>query len=331
MRAPRFWYAADGGWPARLLTPAAALYARATARRLRQPGWRAPIPVLCCGNLTAGGAGKTTLVLDLATRLIARGRRVHILTRGYGRRRADLLRVDPTRHDATDVGDEALLLAALAPTHVSADRATGARAALAEGADCLLMDDGFQNPSLFQDMKLLVIDGASGFGNGRVIPAGPLREPVATGAARAQAAILIGDDHTGALTHLPGHLPILHASLAMQDPTALLAGRPAIAFAGIGRPEKFFDGLREQGIAPAACVPFADHHPYTPRDLNRLRGLATTHGAALLTTPKDAARLPETMQAQVLSIGVGLAWSDPATPERLLDQWLAGRPENSTS
>ncbi|MFT8422993.1 MAG: tetraacyldisaccharide 4'-kinase, partial [Gluconacetobacter sp.] len=173
--------------------------------------------------------------------------------------------------------------------------------------------------------------GPRGAATGRATPAAPRRPPAATGAARAHAAILIGDDHTGALSHLPGHLPILRANLAMQDATALLAGRPAIAFAGIGRPEKFFDGLREQSIAPAACVPFADHHPYTPRDLHRLRGLATTHGAALLTTPKDAARLPATMQAQVLSIGVGLAWSDPATPERLLDQWLAGRPENSTS
>ncbi|MFW7267597.1 tetraacyldisaccharide 4'-kinase [Gluconacetobacter sp. Hr-1-5] len=330
MRAPRFWYTADGGWPTRLLAPAAALYAQATARRLCRPGWHAPVPVLCCGNLTAGGAGKTTLVLDLAARLIARGRRVHILTRGYGRRRADLLRVDPTRHTAADVGDEALLLASLAPTHVSADRAAGARAALATGADCLLMDDGFQNPGLFQDMKLLVIDGASGFGNGHVIPAGPLREPVATGAARADAALLIGDDRTGAVTQLPTHLPILRANLAMQDAASLLAGRPAIAFAGIGRPEKFFDGLRAQGIAPAACMPFADHHPYTPRDLRRLHALATTHNAVLLTTPKDATRLPETMRAQVLTIGVGLTWADPTAPERLLDRWLAGRPESRT-
>ncbi|MBB2167500.1 tetraacyldisaccharide 4'-kinase [Gluconacetobacter aggeris] len=326
MRAPRFWSDSDGGWPARLLAPAAALYARATARRVRQPGWHAPIPVLCCGNLTAGGAGKTTLALDLVARLVARGRRVHVLTRGYGRRRAGLLRVDSIRHTAADVGDEALLLASLAPTHVSADRAAGARAAIAEGADCLVMDDGFQNPGLHQDMKLLVIDGASGFGNGHVIPAGPLREPVAAGTARAHAAILIGDDRTGALARLPGHLPVLRADLAMQDATPLLAGQPAIAFAGIGRPEKFFDGLRAQGITPAACVPFADHHPYTPRDLKHLLALAAAHGAIVLTTPKDAARLPQAFRARLRTVGVGLSWTDPAAPERLLDQWLESAP-----
>ncbi|MBB2205941.1 tetraacyldisaccharide 4'-kinase [Gluconacetobacter takamatsuzukensis] len=328
MRAPRFW--AEDGWPARLLAPAAALYAHATARRLRRPGWHAPVPVLCCGNLTAGGAGKTTLALDLVARLAARGRRVHVLTRGYGRRRSGLLRVDPARHTAADVGDEALLLAALAPTHVSADRAAGARAAIADGADCLVMDDGFQNPGLYQDMKLLVIDGTSGFGNGRVIPAGPLREPIAAGAARAGAAILIGADRTGALSHLPPDLPILRADLAMQDAAPLLAGRSAIAFAGIGRPEKFFDGLRAQGIVPAACVPFADHHPYTAGDLRRLRALAATHGATLLTTPKDAARLPPAVRADISTVGVGLAWADPSAPERLLDRWLAGPLQDET-
>ncbi|MFS3134049.1 tetraacyldisaccharide 4'-kinase [Gluconacetobacter sacchari] len=324
MRAPRFWSREDGGWPARLLAPAAALYAHATARRLRRPGWHAPIPVLCCGNLTVGGAGKTTLALDLLTRLVARGRRVHVLTRGYGRRRSGLLRVDPTRHTAADVGDEALLLASLAPTHVSADRAAGARAALAESADCLVMDDGFQNPGLYQDMKLLVIDGADGFGNGHIIPAGPLREPVAAGVARAHATILIGDDLTGALPRLPGRLPVLRAVLAMQDAVPLLAGRPAVAFAGIGRPGKFFDGLRAQGIRLAACVPFADHHPYTPGDFRRLRALAATHGAMLLTTPKDAARLPPSLRAQIHTIGVGLEWTDPDAPEHLLDRWLNG-------
>lgn len=329
MRAPSFWSRPDGGWPARLLTPAAALYAHATARRLRQPGWHAPIPVLCCGNLTAGGAGKTTLALDLVARLMARGRRVHVLTRGYGRRRPGLLRVDPARHSAADVGDEALLLAAVASTHVSADRAAGARAALAEGADCLVMDDGFQNPGLHQDMRLLVIDGAGGFGNGHVIPAGPLREPVAAGAPRAHAAILIGDDVTGALSRLPASLPVLRTDLAMQDATPLLAGRPAVAFAGIGRPGKFFNGLRAQGIGLAACIPFADHHPYTPRDLRRLLALAATHDAVLLTTPKDAARLSPALRARVRTVGVGLTWADPTAPERLLDQWLASRQENT--
>jgi tetraacyldisaccharide 4'-kinase len=326
MRAPRFWSEGDGGWPGRLLAPAAALYALATARRMRRAGWHAPIPVLCCGNLTAGGAGKTTVALDLAARLVARGRRVHILTRGYGGRAPGPLLVDPARHDAAEVGDEALLLARIAPCHVAADRAAGARAAVAAGADCLLMDDGFQNPGLHQDMPLLVIDGGSGFGNGKILPAGPLREPVARGCRRARAAILIGEDRTGALANLPGRLPILRAGLTMQDAAPLLAGRPALAFAGIGRPDKFFDGLRAQGVRLAACVPFADHHPYRPRDLRRLLAMASAHGAVLLTTPKDEIRLPAPVRPHVHAVGVHLAWDDPAAPERLLDLWLEETP-----
>lgn len=320
MRPPAFWSdRRGGGWPARLLSPAAALYALATARRMRRPGWRAPIPVLCCGNLTAGGTGKTTLALDLGARLLARGRAVHFLTRGYGGRLRGPLRVDPARHTAADVGDEALLLAQLAPCHVSADRAAGARAAIAAGADCLVMDDGFQNPGLHQDMPLLVIDGAGGFGNRHVLPAGPLREPVAAGCSRARAAILIGDDETGALAQLPASLPVLRAELAMQDAAPLLAGRPAVAFAGIGRPGKFFDGLRRQDITLAACVPFPDHHPYRPQDIRRLRALAARHGAALLTTAKDAIRLPNYIQKDIITIGVHLTWPQPTAPDHLLD------------
>ncbi|ACI52851.1 tetraacyldisaccharide 4'-kinase [Gluconacetobacter diazotrophicus PA1 5] len=322
MHAPRFWSGGDGGWPARLLAPAAALYTLATARRMRGTGWRAPVPVLCCGNLTAGGAGKTTVALDLAARLVARGRHVHILTRGYGGRARGPLLVDPARHSAAEVGDEALLLARVAPCHVSADRAAGARAAVAAGADCLVMDDGFQNPGLRQDMGLLVIDGGSGFGNGHVLPAGPLREPVAQGCRRARAAILIGGDRTGALAHLPPALPVLRADLAMQEAAPMLAGRPAIAFAGIGRPDKFFDGLRAQGIRLAACLPFPDHHAYRPRDVRRLSAMAAVQGAVLLTTPKDAVRLPPAIRAQVRSVDVTLAWADPMAPERLLDMWL---------
>ncbi|MBB2200353.1 tetraacyldisaccharide 4'-kinase [Gluconacetobacter tumulisoli] len=326
MHPPRFWSDPDGGWIARLLMPASALYALGTARRMRRPGWRAPVPVLCCGNLTAGGAGKTTLALDLGRRLVGRGRAVQFLTRGYGGRMRGPVRVDPARHDAATVGDEALLLARVAPCIVAADRAAGARAAIAAGADCLVMDDGFQNPGLHQDMPLLVIDGTSGFGNGHVLPAGPLREPVAAGAARARAAILIGDDLTGAAAALPASLPVLRAHLEMDDAAALLDGRQAVAFAGIGRPDKFFDGLRRQGLSLAACLPFPDHHPYVASDLRRLRDAARAHDAIILTTPKDAVRLPVAFRSQIRCVDVRLAWADPAAPERLLDLWLEGVP-----
>ena len=182
MRPPAWWD--RGGAIPRLLAPAATLVAAAGARRMSRVGWRAPVPVLCCGNATVGGAGKTTVALDLAARLRARAVAVHVLTRGYGGRARGPLRVDPARHDAALVGDEPLLLAAVAPTWVCADRAAGARAAVTDGAGALLMDDGLQNPTLSKTASLLVIDGAAGFGNGRVLPAGPLREPVAAAAPR---------------------------------------------------------------------------------------------------------------------------------------------------
>ena len=188
---PGFW-GRDGVLP-RLLSPLAAVTAAVTAWRVARPGWRAPVPVICCGNVTVGGAGKTTVALDLGARLAARGRAVHFLLRGYGGSVRGPHRV-AAGDTAARVGDEALLLAEVAPTWIGADRAASARAAVAAGAQVLVMDDGLQNPGLHKDLSLLVVDGASGFGNGRVLPAGPLREPVAAGAARCQAAVLIGPD-----------------------------------------------------------------------------------------------------------------------------------------
>ena len=313
MRAPEFWQH-DGFFP-RLLAPAAAVYAAATARRVARPGWRAPVPVICCGNATAGGAGKTTLALDLGARLA--GLRVAFLTRGHGGEVRGVHRVDPAQDRAKLVGDEALLLAAGAPTWVAAERAAGARAAVAAGAEVLVMDDGLQNPSLAKDFSFLVIDGGTGFGNRRVIPAGPLREPVAAAAGRCAAAVLIGADRRDAAAALPPGLPVLRARLEQQD-TADLAGRPVFAFAGIGIPEKFFAGLREAGAVLAATVAFADHHPYGGAEITRLLARATAIGALPVTTPKDAVRLSPDQRARVRVIGVRLVWEEPAAIDALL-------------
>ena len=286
--------------------------AQATARRVARPGWRAPVRVICCGNAGVGGAGKTTLVLDLAARLLARGTAVHLLTRGHGGSARGPLRVDPARHDARAVGDEALLLAACAPTWMGADRAASARLAVAAGAQVLLLDDGLQNPTLTQDCGLLVIDGAAGFGNGRVLPAGPLREPAGAAARRCQAAVLIGADATGALDRLPPGLPVLRARLAPGPEIAGLAGRPLLAFAGIGRPAKFFDMLAGAGLHLAARHAFADHHPFSERDLARLGAEAGRLGATLVTTPKDFVRIPPGWRAGIVPVGVSLVWDDVA-------------------
>ena len=316
MRPPAFWSAS--GWRSGLLMPAAAVTGLITARRVAKPGWQAPVPVLCCGNAGVGGAGKTTLALDLLRRLQLRGGWPHALLRGYGGRERGPLLVRPGLHDARRVGDEALLLAECAPTWVSADRAAGAQAAADEGADAIVMDDGLQNPGLVKDCSLLVIDGGYGFGNGRVLPAGPLREPVAAAAARCQAAVLIGGDAHGALAMLPPTLPVLRAVL-VPDLGHLDFDLDYFAFAGIGRPEKFFAGLRAAGVTLAGTRAFADHHPYTSADLTGLARDAYRVGAMLLTTPKDMARLSPRQREGIAVAGVTLAWEDEAALAGLLD------------
>lgn len=326
MQSPAFWYARRPSLAGTLLGPLGAITERATARRLRRPGWTAPVPVICCGNVGVGGAGKTTLALDLAARLQALDLAVHCLSRGYGGRVGrSVLRVDPDRHDAVLVGDEALLLARVAPCWISADRAAGAQAAIAAGAQILLMDDGFQNPGLVQDWPLLVIDGAAGFGNGRLLPAGPLREPVGTAAARAAAAIMIGPDATGDGAKLPAGLTLLHAELVMDEATLVLRGRKVLAFAGIGRPEKFFHALERAGLSLAGTRAFPDHHRFHVREVDALRREAARSGAILVTTPKDAVRLPPALRADIVVAGVSLRWHDPIARDRLIKRMTRTR------
>ncbi len=324
MRPPGFWQDPDARAAALLLAPLGWMTGRITRRRLSRPGWRAPVPVICCGNLSVGGAGKTTLALDLLTRLQARGIRAHALTRGYGGTARKLLQVDVSIHDAALVGDEALLLAAAAPTWVAADRAAAARAAVAHGAQCLVLDDGMQHPGLAHDARLLVIDGAAGFGNGRLLPAGPLRESIEHGAARAHAAILIGPDLRAARTRLPPQLPVLSAELVMAAQAHVLRGRRLAAFAGIGRPGKFFGALEAIGLQLVQRTGFPDHHRYSTAELDRLAARAHAANATLVTTPKDAVRLPPAFATQVTVLSVGLCWQDPREIDSLLERLLAG-------
>jgi tetraacyldisaccharide 4'-kinase len=321
-RAPAFWR--HDGCLSRLLSPLSLLVAAVTARRVARTGWRAPVPVICCGNVTVGGAGKTTLIIDIAHRLIARGRRVGILLRGYGGTARGTRAVRPQDPERL-VGDEALLLAQVAPTWIGGDRAASAREAVAAGVDVLLLDDGLQNPTLVKDLSLLVVDGATGFGNGRVLPAGPLREPVLAGAARCQAAVLIGEDAAHALNALGPALAVLRARLIQGPEIDALRGRRAVAFSGIAHPDKFFTPLVDAGVVLVERKPFPDHHAYTNRELGLLADRAARLDAVLVTTPKDAVRLPPTFRSQVQVIGVGLAWDDPAAVEALLARTTAIR------
>lgn len=293
MRAPAFWR--DDRFPAQALAPLAALYGALGRRRLRAIGPVPGLPTLVVGGLTTGGDGKTPLVLALAQMLQKSGARPFALARGYGRRRGGVrtpVLVDPDRHDAEAVGDEALLLARAAPTIVGPDRAAAAALAQRLGATVLLLDDGFHSRALRADVALLVVDAAYGAGNGRCLPAGPLRAPLDAQLAAADAIVLIGDVATGEAIAQSARKPVLRASIA-PEPTAAagLAGARVVAFAGIGRPEKFFGALAGIGAEVAATRAFPDHHRFSRRDLAALQALAAAHDARLVTTEKDAARL----------------------------------------
>ena len=308
MRAREFW-AHQGPVPT-LLAPIAKLYeAAGAARQFLATPWRAPVPIVCVGNLVAGGAGKTPVVLSLAALLGERGHRPHIVTRGYGGSLAGPVRVDPDRHDFREVGDEALLLARAAPCFVSRDRIAGARAAVADGAELVLLDDGFQNPSLIKDLSFIVVDGTYGFGNGRVMPAGPLRETVRRGLGRAQAVIIIGDDRYGCEAAVAGSVPVLHAALVPRN-AGEFAGHRVLAFAGIGHPAKFYATLEAVGAEIVERRDFPDHHRYRAGEVRDLIAAARGHGALAVTTAKDVVRLPDDLRREVGVLEVAIEWHD---------------------
>jgi tetraacyldisaccharide 4'-kinase len=301
------------GFAARLLAPLGALYGASVACKAKTSrSYRAAIPVICVGNLTAGGSGKTPVAIAVAQALIARGARPFFLTRGYGGnvRRAVLA----TQSDSARlVGDEALLLADTAPVIVAADRAEGAALAEARSAGIIVMDDGHQNFGLRKTLSLIVVDGQTGFGNGRMIPAGPLREPVAQGLARADAVIVMGEG----TPDLEGFdRPVLRARLRADGET--LRGRKIFAFAGIGRPEKFMNSLRQAGAIITGAKFFPDHHPYRAREIAALRTAAGN--ALLVTTEKDLVRLAPEQRTGIAVLPVRAVFDNPAGLARLLDR-----------
>ncbi|HYB56744.1 MAG TPA: tetraacyldisaccharide 4'-kinase, partial [Alphaproteobacteria bacterium] len=306
MRAPEFWHHRESSLAA-WLSPLGELYDVAgRLRSLLAHPLKLERPVICVGNLTAGGAGKTPVALALAAWLQARGLKPHFLTRGYGGSSPGPLRVDPAKHGFREVGDEALLLAALAPTWAARERAAGARCALAAGAELVIMDDGLQNPSLAKDLSLLVVDGGYGFGNGRVMPAGPLRETLARALARVQAAVLIGSDECRLTPLLEARVPLLKAQLVALESERALKGKRVLAFAGIGRPAKFYATLEALGCQLVARRDFADHHAYRADEIMQLVEEASALDAEPVTTEKDLVRFPPEARRMVHAVRVRL-------------------------
>lgn len=307
MRAPGFWHR-EPGVLSTLLAPLGALYAAGTARRLRkETPAHMPVPVVCIGNLNAGGTGKTPTTIAIVQRLLEWGVAVHVVSRGYGGSLEGPVRVQEMKHTADEVGDEPLLMAAFAPVWVAKDRAAGARAAVDAGAQIILLDDGFQNPSVHKDLSIVVVDARQGFGNGHVIPAGPLREPVATGLARADFTLTIGA--AADQIDIPGP-PQLRGTLQPLQTGMSWAGVPVFAFAGIGQPEKFFRTLKALGADVRGTVALDDHQPLSQALLTRLGEQAAKLSAQPITTEKDAVRLPPALRGRVMTLPVRLEIED---------------------
>lgn len=293
MRAPDFWWKSPG-FASAALTPLGAIYGAVAGARLKQQGARAGVPVICIGDPTVGGAGKTPAAIALAELLKARGENPFFVTRGYGGREPGPLQVDLARHGAGDVGDEPLLLARAAGTIVSADRVAGAALATQSGASVIVLDDGFQNPALAKDCSLLVIDGGNGVGNGFVFPAGPLRAPLAAQIERAQAIVVIGAGEAGdavAKQAKRSGKTVLRAAIRVEPVAAQkFSGKRVLAYAGIGRPEKFFRTLAETGAEIVERRTFPDHHVFSASEAQALLETARDNNLVLATTEKDQAR-----------------------------------------
>jgi tetraacyldisaccharide 4'-kinase len=322
MRAPEFWN--RNNLAARALSaalaPASWIYGTSVAwKRDRAAPYRAKARVVCVGNISAGGSGKTPVAIAIVRALLARNVRVAFLTRGYGGRLAGPLTIDVNMHSASEIGDEPLLLADVAPTIVARDRKAGAMLADAMGAAVIVMDDGHQNFSLQKDLSIVVVDAETGFGNGRVLPAGPLREPIVQGLARADAVVMVGDG-SPALGDYRGLLLRARISPARM----LTAPGRVVAFAGIGRPAKFFSTLTSLGVEIIATHAFADHHNYTHGEIEQLKREAARYKAALLTTEKDFVRLPADERAGIETLPVRATFDSRNDLEHLLDRIVEG-------
>lgn len=315
MKPPYFWRAGLDPWSRdaapltrQILTPLAWLYGALTAWRIAQtPPRKVDAFVICVGNLTAGGTGKSPVVQHLRTALAERaGVHAASLSRGYGGTLKGPLKVDDAVHDAAAVGDEPLMLSLSGESWIGRNRAEAGASMSEDGVDIIVMDDGHQNPTLFKDLSIVVIDAETGFGNGFVIPKGPLREPAHIGLQRADLIIAMGDGDLPNAVDKCGK-PVFRARL---KPSTTVPGGPYVAFAGIGRPEKFFASLEAQNCDVRDAVPFDDHHPYRRDDLAYLRRLAQDHGAKLITTEKDFARLPQAEREGIDVLPVTVEFDD---------------------
>jgi len=319
LRTPDFWQ--ERGPAAYALLPLSLVYDALRRLRIRRAKpYRAPVPVLCIGGLTAGGAGKTPLALLIGEQMKQQGKKAFFLSRGYGGRLKEPTRVDPSLHHASDVGDEPLMLAAVLPTIIAADRARGAQLAVSQGAELIIMDDGLHNPTIYKDHTIAVIDGSVGFGNGFLLPAGPLRAPAEEILAKVSAVVVVNPTDSFSFPSTEYTSPSTVFTAISQPLNAeFVRGKRWVAFCGIAYPHKFFTTLHNLGGHIMATRAFADHHPYTPEEVAGLLRMAAAHGAGLITTAKDAVRLPENQREGISVLSIALTIDNEAR----LSEWLS--------
>jgi tetraacyldisaccharide 4'-kinase len=324
MRPPAFWAERRLSFAAQLLRPAAALYGTVAGWRMEQAGQQAALPVICVGNFTVGGTGKTPTALALARMLNELEERPAFLTRGYGGSLAGPVRIDLHVHRPADVGDEPLLLARIAPTVVSRDRPAGARACAGTGATVIIMDDGLQNPSLRKDLSFAVVDGTAGVGNELCLPAGPLRAPLAAQWPMVDAVIVVGEGAAGGYVAAQARAhgkPVFSARLEPGAEAARVAGRGVLAFAGIGRPGKFFETLKGCGAVLVRTRSFRDHHPYSRGEIATLLHEAEREGLVPITNEKDLVRIAAVdgeLAARIAALPISLVFAEEESVRGLL-------------
>jgi tetraacyldisaccharide 4'-kinase len=333
LRAPGFWAKRGRNPLAQALAPIGALYGAVTAARMAMPGLRVSVPVICVGNFVAGGAGKTPAAIAIAELLLKQTERPAFLSRGYGGARSrKVVRVDPNLHRADEVGDEPLLLARVAPCFVARDRRLAAAQAIDAGASVLVLDDGLQSPSLAKDLSFALVDGGAGVGNGLCLPAGPLRAALRSQLPHVSAVIFVDgvSDASVAAYEAVSAKPILNARLD-PDPAvaAQLRNQSVLAFAGIGRPAKFFATLEALGAHVAIARSFGDHEPYSSAALDALMAEAGSRGLTLVTTQKDHVRLAPAYAAKVTALPVSMRFDDADEVGAMIAKALARRREKA--
>ncbi len=305
MKTPKYWQ--SNSFVSKILIPFGWVYGWITQLRLKlKKSPKAEIPVICIGNITAGGTGKTPVSISVAKLLTTDMYHPFFISRGYGGKLQNVM-VNNKKHSAKDVGDEPLLLSQQAPVVVNANRHEGAKLAYQEGADVVIMDDGFQNPSLHKDLSFLVFDGHYGIGNGKIIPAGPLRETFENGTKRADALIILGKDkhNLSARTKLPvffGHTEATQTAVSDKN---------VLAFAGIGHPQKFYHTLSQQGFNVVETVDFPDHHFYTKSEVENILQKAEKLNADIYTTSKDFVKIPASLQKYINVLEIAVVWENP--------------------